>query len=309
MIEKTAEICTHILQVIVSPWRRVAIRIQGIILVGLPLLAVAISAPLALFGNHQRARIEADVHRHFQMASSMSDVLTLMVNAETGMRGYLLTQRDEFLHPYAIAAENLPTAMPRLRALAEAEQAYSSRAEKLTQLQRLIDMQMSDLAKQQQYISPPDKTNKIKIEIYSHLAYGKELMDKIRANLSELQAEEERLLDERIGEINAIRQRDYFAVFLVLFVAVATRLIAWYLFKTDILRRINQLVGNARALRFGESLPFVPTGKLDALGDLEQQIALASEQFLAIRRKQSGYYVIPTTGAQQSRIERIRKLG
>jgi hypothetical protein len=66
---------------------------------------------------------------------------------------------------------------------------------------------------------------------------------------------------------------------------------------------------NARALRFGESLPFVPTGKLDALGDLEQEIALASEQFLAMKHKQSEYYVTPATGARQSQIKRIRKLG
>ena len=239
MIGKTAEICTHILQMIVSPWRRVPIRIQGIILVGLPLLAIVISSVLALVGNHQRARIEADVHRHFQTVSVMSDVLTLMVNAETGMRGYLLTQREEFLHPYAIAAQSLPTAMPRLRALAEAEQESSPRIEKLrllTQLQFLIDLQMSDLAKQQQYVSQP---NKMKIELYSHLAYGKKLMDNIRSDLSALQAEEGRLLSERISEINAIRQRDYFAVFLVLVVAVTVRLIAWYLFKIDILRRIN----------------------------------------------------------------------
>lgn len=279
MIGKLAEVCTHILQGIVSPWRRVPLRIQGMITVGLPLLAIVISAALALLGNHQRARIEADVHRHFQMASGMSDVLTLMVNAETGMRGYLLTQREEFLHPYAAAAQNLSTAMLRLRALAEAEQEPSSHLKKLrwlAQLQSLIDLQMADLAKQQQYVSQP---NTIKMEIYSHLIYGKRLMDKIRANLSVMQAEEERLLNERISEINTIRQRDYFAVFLILIVAVAARLIAWYLFKIDILRRIKHLVDNARSLRRGDRLPFLPSGKLDALGDLEREIALASEQF------------------------------
>jgi CHASE3 domain sensor protein len=228
--------------------------------VGLPLLAIVISTALALFGNHQRARIEADVHRHFQMASSMSDVLTLMVNAETGMRGYLLTQREEFLHPYAAAAQNLPTAMLRLYVLVEAEQEPSSHLKKLrwlAQLQSLIliDLQMFDLAKQQQYVSQP---NTIKMEIYSHLIYVKRLMDKIRANLSVMQAEEGRLLNERISEINTIRQRDYFAVFLVLLVAVAARLIAWYLFKVDILRRIKHLVDNARSLRRGDMLPFMP---------------------------------------------------
>jgi hypothetical protein len=96
-----------------------------------------------------------------------------------------------------------------------------------------------------------------------------------------MQAEEGRLLSERVQEINAIRQRDYLAVFLVLGVALGARLIAWYLFNTGVLRRVKHLVENARALRRGDSLPFLPSSKLDALGDLEQEISLAGEQFAA----------------------------
>ena len=63
--------------------------------------------------------------------------------------------------------------------------------------------------------------------------------------------------------------------------AAAARLVAWHLFNTGILHRIKHLVDNARSLRRGEPLPFVSSGKTDALGDLEQVIALASEQLLA----------------------------
>ena len=256
------------LQPIMGLLRRVPLRVQGIVLVGLPLVAVVISATLAFLGSHQRANIEADVQRHFQMVSGLSDVITLMVNAETGMRGYLLTQRDEFLQPYATASQNLSPAMAHLRALAEAEPGLNPRLEKLHRLNQV----------QQQYVTAPNTFN---AEIYSHLAYGKRLMDEIRANLSAMQAEEGRLLSERVQEINAIRQRDYLAVFLVLGVALGARLIAWYLFNTGVLRRVKHLVENARALRRGDSLPFLPSGKLDALGDLEQEISLASEQFAA----------------------------
>ena len=94
------------------------------ILVILPLLAITISAVLALFRNHQRANIQSDIQRHFQMVKNLNEVVTLMVNAETGMRGYLLTKRDEFLQFYATASQKLPSAMSDLRALAEAEPSY-----------------------------------------------------------------------------------------------------------------------------------------------------------------------------------------
>ena len=248
------------------------------VLVGLPLLAVVISAVLAFHGNQKRANIEIDLQRHFQMDRSLGEVLTWMLNAETGMRGYLLTQRDEFLQPYATASQDLPAALAHLRALAEAEPELSPRLEKmqrLNQLQLLIKRQMSDLAIQQQSIEMPKKFN---IDLYSHLAHGKRLMDEIRAILDAMQTEEGLLLTKRVQEINAIRQRDYLAIFLILFLALGTRLISWHLLNTGVIRRIKHLVENVRSLRRGEALPFQPSGKPDEIGDLEREIVLASEE-------------------------------
>ena len=195
------------------------------LLVGLPLLAAAIAAVFAFFGNRQRANIEADLQRHLQMDKSLSEMLTVMVNAETGMRGYLLTQRDEFLGPYAIASQNLPAAMSHLHDLAEAEPGLAARSAnlgRLNHLQLLINRQMSDLASQQQSIN---KSKEFNIDIYSHLSYGKRLMDEIRSILNAMQTEEGLLLTKRVREINAIRQRDYLVIFLTLILAVVTRLI------------------------------------------------------------------------------------
>ena len=148
--------------------------------------ANTISAVLALFGNHQRANIQDDIQRHFQMVRGLNEVVILMVNAETGMRGYLLTRRNEFLAPYATASQKIPSAMSDLRALAEAEPSYASRLNKLlllNQIQLLIDRQMADLTWQQQYVTA---SNTFRIftrgmtfdtEVYNHLAYGKRTMN------------------------------------------------------------------------------------------------------------------------------------
>ncbi len=220
-------------------WRRIPLRVQGKILVILPLLAITISAVLALFGNHQRANIQDDIQRHFQMVRGLNEVVILMVNAETGMRGYLLTKRGEFLQPYAIASQKLPSAMSDLRALAEAEPSYAPRLNKvllLNQIQTQIDRQMSDLAWQQQYVTASKtfsfftKGMTFNTEVYNHLASGKRTMDEIRTTLNAMQSEEQQLLTERVKEINTIRQRDYLAIILALFIGLGTRLIARYLF-------------------------------------------------------------------------------
>lgn len=259
-------------------WQLVPLPLQGKIFVALPLLAVTIAAVIAFVGNYQRYKIQSSIQRHFQMTSSFNEVLSLMINAETGMRGYLLTRRDEFLQPFNLAAERLPTAAEELRALAEAEPGDNPRARKLQRLEQirvLIDRQMADLNWQRNYIAAANSSD---TEIYKHLVYGKQLMDEIRANFDAMQAEEETLLAERIEEINDIRRRDYYGIFIALFFGVGTRLLAWYLFQTGITRRIEHLVENTRSLRHGDSLPFPPTDKTDALGELEQEIVSLNKQ-------------------------------
>ncbi len=197
MTGKIVEICTPILQEVVSLWRRVPLRIQGIILIGLPLLAFVISASLALLGNYQRPRIETDLHRHFQMASSMSDVLTLMVNAETGMRGYLLTQRDEFLDPYAIATRNLPIAMSRVHELAKGGARYLLASRKAALAGSTAISYRPANVRPCKTATACFATRHSKNSDIRRLRRWQAANGQRRANLSVMQAEEERLLNER----------------------------------------------------------------------------------------------------------------
>jgi len=239
MIQTIMNMGKHIVQPVMHLWRRIPLRVQGKILVILPLLAITIAAVFALFGNHQRANIQEDIQRRFQMVRGLNETVILMVNAETGMRGYLLTKRDEFLQPYATALQKLPSAMSNLQVLAEAEPSHDPRLNKLRLLKKiqiLIDRQMADLTWQRQYVTTANtfhlftKGMTFDKTIYYHLTNGKRMMDEIRTNLNVMQNEEERLLTERVQEINAIRRRDYLAIILALFIGLGTRLIARYLF-------------------------------------------------------------------------------
>jgi CHASE3 domain sensor protein len=239
MVKVIISIDKRIVQLVTRLWRCIPLRVQGKILIILPLLAITIAAVFALFGNHQRANIQDDIQRRFQMIRGLNEAVILMVNAETGMRGYLLTNRDEFLQPYITASQKLPSAMSNLRALAEAESSYAPRLDELRllrKIQLLIDRQMADLTWQRQYVTASstfsffNRGMTFDKKIYYHLANGKRTMDEIRANLNAIQSEEERLLTERVQKINAIRQRDYLVIILALFIGLGTRLIARYLF-------------------------------------------------------------------------------
>lgn len=122
---------------ITSLWDSVPLRLQGKIMNVLPILAILISTSFAFVGNTQRANIEAAIQRHFKVTSGLGEVLTLTVNAETGMRGYLLTKNNSFLQPFSIASKKLPKAIENLKYLAETEPGLEPRLEKISRVEKL----------------------------------------------------------------------------------------------------------------------------------------------------------------------------
>jgi CHASE3 domain sensor protein len=283
MVQEILNVAKQVIRPASQLWQHVPLHLQGKIQVALPLLAVIVSAVLAILGHCQHARIEAAMQRQFQTVASLNEVLTLMVNAETGMRGYLLTKHEEFLQPYATASHDLPVAMSQMRVLAKSEPEGNLRINKLrllSELQTLINQQMLDLAWQERNATLPNISNEV---IFNHLALGKHLMDQIRDNIGGAQTEEWGLLTQQVQRINAIRRRDYLAVFLALVVGLGTRLVAWCLFNAGIIRKVEHPVKNMCTLRQGNLLPFPPFGEPGALGELEKEIGLMGKQLTAPR--------------------------
>jgi len=254
-------------------WGAIPVHTQGRVLVILPLFAILFSSGMAYLGNTQRARIEAAFERHLASSQAAGTVMTLMVNAETGMRGFLLTHRDDFLEPYVQAESDLPGALHDLQRVAASEPGIGPRTRKLAAVARLtesIDRQMADLSWQQAYVAGDDPSGD---EIFLHLTAGKQMMDAIREDVASIQREEDGLLHERLAEIGAIRTRDYAAIFVTLIVALLARFVAWYLFNRGTVHRIDGIAHHLTACREGVASHWEPSGKLDAIGRLEAEIA------------------------------------
>lgn len=258
-------------------WNRAPIRAQGGILALIPIIAVIVSFVVAIYGNRTRAWIEYDIQRKFQMVRQYNDLMSLMVDAETGERGFLLTKRPEYLEPYQKAVEQIPAVIASLKEnidLEPGENPRIARQSGLAKIQDLINRQLASLKESQEFA----RNGKSDEELYAHLKNGKGLMDAIRAEISTMQTKEQELLTERIEEINYIRYRDYIFVFIALFVGLLMRLIAFYMFDRGIVRRIDRLTENVRLINQSEDLKVPPPKKDDAIGLLEQEIVKIAEQ-------------------------------
>lgn len=258
-------------------WNRASIRAQGGILALIPIVAVIISFVFAIYGNRTRVWIEYDIQRKFKMVRQYNDLLTLMIDAETGERGFLLTKRPEYLEPYQKAVEQIPATIASLKENIDLEPGENPRIRRqqgLSQIQDLIDRQLASLKESQEFA----RNGKSEAELYAHLQNGKTLMDGIRGEIGQMQNKEEELLAERIAEINYIRYRDYIFVFVALFIGLLMRLIAFYMFDRGIVRRLDRLTENVKQIAQGEILKMPPPKKDDAIGLLEQEIVKIAEQ-------------------------------
>ena len=258
-------------------WNRAPVRAQGGILALIPIIAVIVSFIVAIYGNRSRAWIEYDIQRKFKMVRQYNDLMTLMVDAETGERGFLLTRKPEYLEPYQKAVEQIPATVASLKENIDLEPGENPRIERqngLAKIQDLINRQLTSLKASQEFT----RNGKSDEELYAHLQNGKGLMDAIRAEISTMQNKEQELLTERIEEINFIRYRDYIFVFVTLFIGLLMRLISFYLFDRGIVRRVNRLTENVKLINTDESLKVPPPKKEDAIGLLEQEIVKIAEQ-------------------------------
>ena len=81
-------------------------------------LGIVVSIAIALYAELGYRRLEVANRQMavaLEMQANLLEMLSLIVNAETGERGYLLTGNEEYLEPYNTAVPKIDNAFHRLR--------------------------------------------------------------------------------------------------------------------------------------------------------------------------------------------------
>lgn len=171
--------------------RRVG-TLVGIILIPLALLGVQILIDREFDDNRRlRATVEAAV----ETRAALSDLLALHLDAETGVRGYVLTGNDEFLEPYDAAMQRREGLFDRLH---EAMRGDEESKRELTKLKEISNRKvMSGRA------SIEDMQAGRQTEARARIAsgVGKRTMDTIRQDIATLDAVQAQRLE-------AVTERD-----------------------------------------------------------------------------------------------------
>ena len=143
-----------------------------------------VSAPVSFYNTHRVYENTGLVAKNQAVQNALSDVLSTMIDVETGQRGYVLTGDRQFLQPYERATPQIQSQIDRLRELlseSPAQHAY------VTALEKKIAI---CVAIAQQTVALRDERGFKEAQEFAASGQGKRSMDDVRNLVAEMQTVE-----------------------------------------------------------------------------------------------------------------------
>jgi methyl-accepting chemotaxis protein len=106
------------------------------------LVLVTIAALVAYFTTTALVNDFAQVRHSREVTTDLIDLLSVLKDAETGQRGYVITGKESYLAPYTTARATVTTKLDALRALTVDDPVQQ---QQLQRLRPLIDAKMAEL--------------------------------------------------------------------------------------------------------------------------------------------------------------------
>jgi signal transduction histidine kinase/CheY-like chemotaxis protein len=154
----------------------------------------------AIFTANRAADAEGWVEHSMQVRRDARTILVQLLNAETGQRGYLLTANEAYLEPYVSAVNSLEADYHHVTNLTADN---PTQQEKLAALKMLIDSRVDELKRSVGFMQQGQRAEALAVVTSGR---GKELMDRIRADLDKIFAVETGLLEIRQARAVALRR-------------------------------------------------------------------------------------------------------
>jgi len=257
-------------------WQDWSLGWKGAAVVALPLMLLL----GALYSNYtlQRdiSRADDDVQRTLTTRANIQALHTLIAEAASGVRGYLLTGREEFLAPSWNAEQRIPLTLATLQKAIQ-DPLQASRLENAAQLVATKRASLDKLRREGAQLAPE--------ALQTHLRASKQVLDELRTQITELADGEAQLLTERIDTAAVARRRESIANVVIAIVGLAGAAVALWMLSSGIIRPLQTAATNAERLASGLPLMPPPVAR-DEIGQLAERLHRAS-LLLAERAEQA----------------------
>ena len=240
--------------------------------VALLVVALVIDAGLALHNIREVAVSLQWVSHTNEVLARLEAVLSTLKDAETGQRGYLLTGEVSYLEPYREAVDRLPGQTIALRQLTLDNPAQTARVLRVDELatQRMAILKRGlDLAG-----LDPDRGRGLSSARQTVLSgEGKEVMDRIRSEVDEMERVERELLEERGAIARGAARTAVVTTVVALVIGLAlVALVVWLFARNLAIRQRASEVLHAERERFRTTLTSI--GDAVMVADAQGRVTL-----------------------------------
>lgn len=264
-------------------WADLPLRGKALVAIALPLVILLSSLVLIYLAERQSASAEEDVRRVLLVQGDIQTVHTLLAEAAASERGYLLTNREDFLPVYTKAGPLIDAALQRL----DANVRDPEIRDRLQLITPLIKTKLNALEKLRKG-DGDDRT-----QVTTILIHNKEILDTLRQQISAMRNREDTLLAERGAAATATRERLVFATLLAACSGVFGAIAAMLLLSKGIVSRVEHVQRNAQRLALGHPLLPQPSEQ-DEIGQLGTRLV------------EAGHLLAQREGALRDNEERLR---
>ncbi len=175
-------------------WSRLSLSYRGAVIVTIPALCLLSTLFTWYWSRSAGLELRNRIDRSQAQIAHTKELFAVMVNAETGVRGYLLSGDRDFLEPYRIADRKLPTA------LANIQQSIGNDPQKLAQLDS-IRSQIKSIRS----LMVELRTTSIASKQSQLLQQSKREMDALRQVFSAIEKTEQVFLDRQLSSLEELR--------------------------------------------------------------------------------------------------------
>jgi len=193
-------------------------------------LAIAVYAEL---GYRRLEQANRQMAVALEMQSTLHESLALVVDAETGQRGYLLTGKEEYLAPYKAAVPKVDGALNRLREQLVQNGTVAQR-DALGRLNSLVGKKLSEL---EVAIALYKKDGAQAAQALLDTGIGRRAMDDIRAEVDGMAAAQRKQLDEATSRWATDIAFARLGMQIMTAFTVALLLVVWFLARRDAQQR------------------------------------------------------------------------
>ncbi len=252
---------------IAQAWQDLPLGVKGVYVIALPLMVLLASLGSLYIREQESTMLENKLRLALQNQRDIQKVHTLLIEASTGVRDYLLTGDKHFLDIFFQVENKLPTILQELEVQLDNQEQKS----RLAKINPLVQQNLHDLRILSEYesdIASDDLIAKFKSQVST--------LDKLRYEIEQLNAEEAILVAKDQQDVIDQRQRHIIITLIAAISGIIGSLVAVWIFSRTIVKRVRLLRDSAAHLAKAEKLD-LPSSSRDELGQLSDELDHASQ--------------------------------